>query len=399
MLWNSVLLAWREIHRNLLRSFLTILGIVIGVAAVITMVTLGNGATQAIKDKVAAMGSNLLQIHPDQRVRGAGPAPAFTLEDVEAIRANIRGLAAVAPEVNRVVSLVAKANNWSSSAIGTNRDFLLAGNWALAGGRNFTADEEMTGQAVCILGASLSRELFGVRRALGENVRVENFSCKIIGILTAKGQVEQGRDQDDKVLLPIRTLQRRLLGNREVSGILVSVKHEADISNVQRQLTGLLRERRHLPSHESNNFSVFDAREITETLSGTTRIMTALLGAVASVSLLVGGIGIMNIMLVSVTERTREIGVRLAIGAVEGEVLLQFLIEAVALSALGGLLGVVLATLASILLAQWMELPYRFDASINLLALVFAGGIGILFGYMPAKRAAQLDPIVALRHE
>lgn len=402
MLWNSLLLAMREIRRNLLRSFLTILGIVIGVAAVITMVTLGNGATQAVKNQVSSLGSNLLQIRPGQRMMGpggGGGAPQFKLEDAEAIRTQITGIAAVSPQVSRTATVVSMSKNWSTSVAGATDDFFSAGNWVLASGRLFTSTEQNAGQSVCILGATLYKELYGQRDPIGESLRVKNFSCEVIGVLKAKGQSAMGRDQDGTLVMPLRTVQRRLTGNRDVSAILVSVADENDITRVQGEITDLLRQRRRLNDSEDDNFNVMDTRQIADALSGTTKVMTTLLGAVASVSLLVGGIGIMNIMLVSVTERTREIGIRLAIGALEREVLMQFLTEAVMLSALGGIIGIILATLASISLSNLMQVPYTFNASINLVAFAFSAGIGVLFGFMPARRAAQLDPINALRHE
>ncbi len=404
MLWSSFLLALREIRRNLLRSFLTILGIVIGVSAVITMVTLGNGATQAVKNQVASLGSNLLQIRAGQRMMGppgagASGAPSFTVEDATAIRNQIEGLAAVSPEVNRSATVVAGSNNWSTTVVGATNDFFIAGGWKIASGRDFSEPELQAGQTVCLIGETIRRELYGSMQPLGESLRVNNFSCEIIGILGSKGQAAMGRDQDDTVVMPIRTVQRRLAGNLNVSSIQVSVQDENNITAVKAQLTTLMRERRHLSDNEDDNFNVQDTRQIAEALSGTTQILTTLLGAVASVSLLVGGIGIMNIMLVSVTERTREIGIRLAIGALEREVLMQFLIEAVVLAALGGLIGISLATIASVILAQVMQVPYSFNIGINMLAFVFSAGIGVLFGYVPAKRAARLDPIDALRHE
>lgn len=404
MLWSSFLLALREIRRNLLRSFLTILGIVIGVSAVITMVTLGNGATQAVKNQVASLGSNLLQIRAGQRMMGppgagASGAPSFTVEDATAIRNQIEGLAAVSPEVNRSATVVAGSNNWSTTVVGATNDFFIAGGWKIASGRDFSEPELQAGQTVCLIGETIRRELYGSMQPLGESLRVNNFSCEIIGILGSKGQAAMGRDQDDTVVMPIRTVQRRLAGNLNVSSIQVSVQDENNITAVKAQLTTLMRERRHLSDNEDDNFNVQDTRQIAEALSGTTQILTTLLGAVASVSLLVGGIGIMNIMLVSVTERTREIGIRLAIGALEREVLMQFLIEAVVLAALGGLIGISLATIASVILAQVMQVPYSFNIGINILAFVFSAGIGVLFGYVPAKRAARLDPIDALRHE
>jgi putative ABC transport system permease protein len=393
----------REIRRNLLRSFLTILGIVIGVAAVITMVTLGNGATQAVKNQVASLGSNLLQIRSGQRVMGppgiGGGSPSFRIEDANAIRNEISGLAAVAPQVSRTATVVAQSKNWSTSVTGADNDFLIAGSWTIEEGRPFSDTEQSAGQNVCLLGATLKKELYGSRSPLGERLRVKNFSCEIVGTLKAKGQAAMGRDQDDTLIMPLRTVQRRLVGNQDIATIQVSVQNENDITRVQDELTELLRKRRRLADNEDNNFNIMDTRQIAETLSGTTQVMTTLLGAVASVSLLVGGIGIMNIMLVSVTERTREIGIRLAIGALEREVLMQFLTEAVMLSALGGIIGIILATLASYFLSGLMKIPYEFNTGINLLAFGFSAGIGVLFGYMPAKRAARLDPINALRHE
>jgi putative ABC transport system permease protein len=230
-------------------------------------------------------------------------------------------------------------------------------------------------------------------------VRVGQFSCSVIGLLRAKGQGAMGQDQDDIIVMPLRTVQRRLSGTQDVASILVSVRDGASIDRAKEQVTEIMRLRRHIGEREDDNFRVLDTRQIAETLTGTTRILTALLGAVAAVSLLVGGIGIMNIMLVSVTERTREIGIRLAIGALERDVLLQFLIEAVVLASLGGLVGIALATGASIVLARLMQVPYLFAPTINLLAFFFSAAIGVIFGYFPARRAARLDPIEALRHE
>ena len=252
---------------------------------------------------------------------------------------------------------------------------------------------------MCIVGETVRREIWGGTRGLGEPLRVKQFSCEVIGVLASKGQGAMGNDQDDIVLVPLRTLQRRVTGNLRVSTLLVSMQDGSDSTRLKAGLTQLLRERRKLAEGEDDNFNVLDTRQLAETLSGTTQVMTMLLGAVAAVSLLVGGIGIMNIMLVSVTERTREIGLRLAIGALEREVLLQFLIESVALAALGGLIGIVCATAASMALARVMGVPYLFDPAINLLSFVFSAAIGVLFGYFPARRAAKLDPIEALRHE
>jgi putative ABC transport system permease protein len=397
---NTLLLALRSIRRNLMRSFLTILGIVIGVSAVITMVTLGNGATMAIQSQISGLGTNLLQVRPGQRMGpGGGGGAAFRESDAEAIAAQIGGVMAVAPEARTSATVVANGRNWTSSAIGSTNDWLTTGNWTVAQGREFSNDELRAGSAVCLIGETVRRELYGSRSALGEQLRVRQISCEIVGVLASKGQGAFGNDQDDMVLLPLKTLQRRITGNTRVNTLLVSMSDGSDPARVTSGITQLLRELRKLAPTDENNFNVLDTKQLAETLSGTTRVLTTLLGAVAAVSLLVGGIGIMNIMLVSVTERTREIGLRLAIGALEREVLLQFLIEAVVLAALGGLVGIVLATAASIGLSAVMNVPYVFNPGVNLLSFVFSAGIGVVFGYFPARRAARLDPIDALRHE
>lgn len=401
MFFNTILLALRSIRRNLLRSFLTILGIVIGVSAVITMVTLGNGATLAVQQQIQGLGTNLLQIRGGQRLGpGAVPAPAFKDTDAEAIAQQIGGIAAVAPEARASTTLVADGRNWSSSVIGSSNEWLKTGNWKLAQGREFSPEEERAGASVCIIGATLHRELFGSSPdVLGQQLRVKAFSCNVIGVLDSKGQGAFGNDQDDMVLIPLKTLQRRVTGNNRVNTLLVSMAEDSDPERVKSSLRDLLRELRKLSPTDEDNFNVLDTKQLADTMAGTTKVMTTLLGAVAAVSLLVGGIGIMNIMLVSVTERTREIGLRLAIGALEREVLLQFLIEAVVLAALGGLIGIAIAAVASVGLAQVMQVPFVFNPTVNLLSFVFSAAIGVVFGYFPARRAARLDPIEALRHE
>jgi putative ABC transport system permease protein len=400
MLWNTLLLALRAIRRNLMRSFLTVLGIVIGVAAVITMVTLGNGATQSVSDQISSMGSNLLLLRPGQRYGpGSEGAPNFKLADVDAIRNQISAASAVAPVSNKTVTAVYQARNWSTVVTGSNNDYFKAGNWALAAGRIFSETEERSGKSVCVIGETVRENLFGQQNPVGSEIRIKQFACEVIGLLKSKGQSAMGSDQDDTIVMPLRTVQRRLTGSQDVNRLTVSVREGASIDAVKAQLTLLLRERRNIGENEEDDFRVLDTRQIAETLTSTTKILTMLLGAVAAVSLLVGGIGIMNIMLVSVTERTREIGIRLAIGALEREVLLQFLIEAVVLSSLGGLIGIALATGASIALANMMQIPYLFDPVINVLSFLFSAAIGVIFGYFPARRAARLDPIDALRHE
>jgi len=364
------------------------------------MVTLGNGATKSVSDQIASMGSNLLMVMPGQRFGpGAGDAPSFKNADVDAMRAQITSAEYVAPVAVASETAIYQANNWATSVTGSNNDYLPAGNWELAEGRNFTDAEERSGKAVCILGETVREKLFGKQNPVGSEIRIKQFSCEVIGLLKAKGQSAMGQDQDDMALMPLRTVQRRLAGNQDVGRVMISVREGASIDAAGERLTSLLRELRKIDENEDDNFRVMDTRQIAETLTSTTSILTMLLGAVAAVSLLVGGIGIMNIMLVSVTERTREIGIRLAIGALEREVLLQFLIEAVVLSSLGGVVGIVLATVASVLLAQVIGVPYLFDVTINVLSFLFSAAIGVVFGYFPARRAASLNPIDALRHE
>jgi len=399
MLWSSLNLALREIRRNLMRAVLTVLGIVIGVSAVITMVTLGNGATRAVQDQIASIGTNLLMLRPGQRMGPPEGAPNFKLADAEAIAAQVASTRAVAPVASKNATVVHLARNWTTAVTGTTGAYLVAGNWRLADGRAFSDAEERSGKAVCVIGETVRRQLFGSQNPVGDEIRIKQFACEVIGLLAPKGQSAMGRDQDDAVLMPLRAVQRRLTGSQDVNTLLISVQDGVPIEQAKEQITLLMRERRKISGSEENDFNLFDTRQLAEVLTGTTRVMTMLLGAVAAVSLVVGGIGIMNIMLVSVTERTREIGIRLAIGALEREVLLQFLIEAVVLSSLGGLIGVALASVASVLLAEAMQVPYVFDPGINLLSFAFAAAIGVVFGYVPARRAARLDPIEALRRE
>ncbi len=406
MIWNAFQLALREIRRNLMRAFLTVLGIVIGVGAVVTMVTLGNGATTSIKNQVSSLGSNLVIVMPGARMGpggGGNPAPNFQDSDATAIRDNVGGVRLVAPSTSRTQTVQYLQANLSTRITGTTADYLEVGNWQIADGRIFNDSEERSAKPVCVIGETVRKELFGEGvNPLGEKLRIRMLSCEVIGLLKSKGQSAMGQDQDAVILLPLKVFQRRLAGRQSQQGvgnISVSVEDGTSSDQVVGDITTLMRERRNISANETDNFSVMDTRQIAETLSSTTRILTALLGAVAAVSLLVGGIGIMNIMLVSVTERTREIGTRLAIGALEREVLLQFLVEAVVLSAFGGLLGIALALAASLGLATLLGLPFEFDLQINLLSFGVSALIGIVFGFVPARRAARLDPIEALRHE
>ena len=402
MLLTTIVLAFREIRRHLLRSFLTTLGIVIGVAAVVTMVTLGNGATRAVQDQISSLGANILQIRPGQGFGrgGGGPRPPdFEMDDVEAIREQIAGVRAVAPQDQEAATAVRNAANWETQINGTTSDYFRAQQWEFAAGRTFTAAEEQAGAAVCIIGNTVRENLFRRDDPLGERFRIGDMSCTVIGVLATRGQGGFGQNQDDVVAMPIKTLQRRFSGDQDFRLIMVAVDDAYETASVQRSIEDLLRERRAIAPGEPDNFNIFDTQQISETLSGTTRILTTVMGAVAAVSLLVGGIGIMNIMLVSVTERTREIGIRLAIGAVAREVLLQFLVEAVVLACLGGLIGLALALIATLILAPIIQVPFLFDPQINLVAFAFSALIGIVFGYFPARRAASLNPIDALRHE
>ncbi len=401
MIWNSLLLAVRAIRRNVLRSFLTILGVVIGVSAVIIMMTLGDGATQSVKDQISALGNNLLQIRPGQRLgpgRDAARAPNFKLQDAEAILSQVGTVAGIAPTAGGSATVVYQAENWSTSITGATATYFTTGNWSLASGRFFSDAEERSGKAVCVIGQTVRKELFGTKNPVGSEIRVKRFGCEVVGLLKAKGG-GFGPDPDDMIVMPLRTVQRRVTGDDDVTAMQVAVKPGASVERTTAALTALLRERRNLAENEENNFSIFDTKQIADTLSGTIRVMTMLLGAVAAISLLVGGIGIMNIMLVSVTERTREIGVRLAIGALEHEVLLQFLIEAVALASFGGLIGLVVANVVSVAAAKLIQVPFIFNLQINVVSFAFSALIGVVFGYFPARRAAQLDPIDALRYE
>ena len=403
MLATTLLLALREIRRHVLRSVLTILGIVIGVFSVITMVTLGNGATSAVRTSISALGSDILQIRPGQNTGPGGgtgqPPPPFQMSDIEAIREQIGGVTSVAGQAQTVGTAVHNSQNWSTTVNGTSNDYFRAQKWAVTNGREFTPQEEQAGKSVCVIGTTIVKNLFQTGDPIGDTFRIKNVSCEVIGVLATRGQGGFGNDQDDIVVMPIKAVQRQMTGNQDVRALMVGIDPAYDSKGIQQALTALLRERRGLGPAQDDNFAILDARQIADTIGSTIGVLTALIGAVAGISLLVGGIGIMNIMLVSVTERTREIGIRLAIGALGHEVLLQFLVEAVALSCLGGIVGMVLAFLVCLLAAPAMGLPFLFDVQINLLSFMFSALIGVVFGFFPARRAAALNPIEALRHE
>ena len=401
MFFNAFILALREIRRNITRAFLTVIGVVIGVAAVVTMVTLGRGATEMVKSQISNLGSNLMILRPGQGW-GQWGAPLFSLNDVQAVREQVSGVRAAAPLAMGNAPAVFMENVRNTDYQGTTPDYFDIAGWKLSEGRFFDQDDLRKGAAVCVIGETIRKELFGSVPAVGQKIRLRKTSLMVIGVTAVKGQGGFGDDLDDNIILPITTMQRRLAGlppPQNINQIQIAGIDEQSCAGILADLTLLMRERRNLAENEQNNFSVVDTRMIAETMSSSTRIMTSLLGTVAGVSLLVGGIGIMNVMLVSVTERTREIGIRLAIGARARDVMLQFLVEAVTLSWVGGLAGILVAYGLCHSLAKVVGAPFVFDPKINLIAFVFSAAIGIIFGFMPARRAASLDPIEALRHE
>ena len=402
MLWNAFNLAQREIRRNVLRSSLTTLGIIIGVSAVIIMVTLGNGATAAVTADIANLGTNLLTVMPGQRMGpgGAnGSAKPFKQRDVDLMRRDVASVGDIAPVSSQGMSAVVGNKNRSITVTGTTNEYFTSGGWQVARGRFFNDNELRSGAAVCVIGETVHKELFGTLDVVGERLRLRAVSCEVIGLLQSKGKNPFGMDRDDVVVMPVRTFQRRLSGSDDINQIQLSVRDTVSTEKAQQDISRFMRERRRLADGDNDDFSIMDQKELASTLSGTTRTLTALLAAIAAVSLVVGGIGIMNIMLVSVTERTREIGIRLAIGALERDVLTQFLVEAVVLSAFGGVIGVSFALIVSSLGAKALGLPWVLDVKIVALALLFSAGVGVVFGFFPARRAASLNPIDALRHE
>ncbi|AWB47487.1 multidrug ABC transporter substrate-binding protein [Gemmobacter aquarius] len=401
MLWETVRLAARAITRNKLRSFLTVLGVVIGVAAVIAMVTVGQGSSAQVSANVASLGTNVLVLRPGRQTMGPGPrepAPQFTLRDAEALEA-LTVAAAVAPTTTTTATVVFGSANHSTQVTGSTAGYLAAGNWPLTRGRSFTEAEERGGSPVCILGETVRKALFGATDPIGQTLRVKSVSCTVIGLLAPKGAGSFGQDQDDIVLMPIRTVQKRLEGSDDVERITVALRKSVTSDRGIREIENLMRERRRIAIGRDDNFSVTNMAEIASMLTSINSVLTGLLSSVAAVSLLVGGIGIMNIMLVSVTERTREIGIRLAVGATSAQVLTQFLVEAVVLSILGGVIGIGAGLALAFAASQFMAIPFAPQASVVALAFCFSALIGVIFGYFPARRAARLDPIDALRHQ
>ncbi|MGZ3424583.1 MAG: ABC transporter permease [Polyangiales bacterium] len=401
MIWATILMAIREIRRNTMRSILTTLGIVIGVGSVIAMVTLGRGATAKITADIASMGTNLLIVSPGAERRGptSGAASPLKLDDAKAIEREVAAVSKVAPSSGRGALLVYGNKNYNTVITGTTNEYFTVRGFTVALGGTFSDAQMQGGTPVCILGATVRKELFGPQDPIGATVRVGSVPCIVIGVLASKGQSTFGTDQDDFVIMPLGAYHRRIAGNTDVSTIFVSAVSDQATTKAKQQIELLMRERRRLAPAQQNDFSVQDMKEISQTLGNVTGALTALLGAIAGVSLLVGGIGIMNIMLVSVTERTREIGLRLAIGARGSEVLLQFLIEAITLSTLGGALGVLFGLGISFGATRALKLPFTIVPDIVLIAFAFSATVGVAFGFLPARKASRLNPIAALRHE
>ena len=405
----ALLSALRALGTNWLRSMLTMLGIIIGVAAVITMIAIGGGAQQRVEEQMKSLGTNIMLVLPGAQTTGgvrlgAQTGQTLTEEDALAIAAEVPEVQAAAPSLRTGVQVVAANANWSTAALGTTADYLEVRDWPLATGRNFEPAEQAGSGKVVLLGQTVARELFGDTDPLDQMIRVRKLPLQVIGVLSTKGQNSMGQDQDDVILVPLSTYRNRIQGMsagriKRVGAISVKVREGQSMAEAGEKIRELLRQRHRLQSGADDDFSLRNLTEMLQAQEESSRVMALLLAAVAGVSLVVGGIGIMNIMLVSVTERTREIGVRLAIGALEHEVLLQFLIEAVVLSSFGGLVGIALAAAASIGLSALMAVPYAFQPGINGLAFLFSAAIGVVFGYVPARRAARLDPIEALRHE
>lgn len=398
---DILLMAGQAITRNKMRSFLTTLGIIIGVASVVAMVHLGQSATRSVTDSIASIGSNLLFVMPGTAQRGPGGirtnAEPFDMMDVEAIRNDVNDIQ-VAPSVSTNATVVYGNANDTVSVQGTDNNYFAVRNHHVAEGRLFEEAELRAGSAVCIIGQTLIDEMYLGENPLGSSLRVGRTACRVIGILEEKGE-SMGQDRDKTILMPIKAVQRRLVGNLDVQAIFVSALIDGTTRRVQVDIENLLRQRRHLKAGDEDDFYVRDTRDIAEALEQTTNTLTILLGAIAAVSLLVGGIGIMNIMLVSVTERTREIGIRLAIGARTGDVLTQFLVESIALSTVGGLIGLLLGISGSWLAISKLDMPFVLSPGVMLLGFSFSVAIGVIFGYFPARKAAYMNPIDALRHE
>ena len=401
---QTALISLRALRRNKMRSMLTALGIIIGVASVVAMVAVGNGAQARITSQVSALGQNLLTVFAGSRKSGGvnsglGSASALTLADAAAIRREVPDVVAISPEASTTAQAIANGRNWSTTVVGESPDYLKIRDWKLASGSMF-ADREVRGAAkVAVIGSKTANELFGPLNPVGQTVRVGNIPFVIIGLLESKGAGMGGQNQDDRIIIPYTTVMKRITGEKYLRSINVQIGRADHMEIAQQQITSLLRQRHRLTADRDNDFNIFNQKEIADTVSSISKVITLLLGSIAGISLFVGGIGIMNIMLVSVTERTREIGIRIAVGAQPGDIKLQFLIEAITLSLLGGLIGVLCGIGASRLVGVVADFQAVVSTGSVILAFGVSFAIGVFFGYYPARKAAALDPIDALRYE
>jgi putative ABC transport system permease protein len=394
-----IALALDALARNKLRSLLTTLGIVIGVGAVVTMQSMGQGATAYVGEAISGLGSNMLIVIPGSARGMTSGAPLFTFMDMEAIRKHVRDAQRIAATRSSMLRAVAGSNNHVTSVVGTTPEYLPIRAWNVAQGRVLNDDDEREAALHCVVGQTIVDQLFPGRAALGQELRVRNLPCRIVGVLSVKGGAAFGADQDDVILMPFSTLSRRITGNSRIGAFLVASDSAARIDSAKLQIERLLRQRRHLQPDETDDFTIRDPRELQAVMQNVTAMLTTLLAGVAAISLLVGGIGIMNIMLVSVTERTREIGIRLAVGARTYDILMQFLFEAIFLSSVGGLLGIVLGMGAARAIAKGIDIPFVIPSLAIPVAFVVSVCVGIVFGVFPARKAARLNPLAALRFE
>ena len=397
-------IALRALARNKLRAFLTMLGIIIGVGAVIAMVAIGEGAKSTIRAQIAALGTNVLIVLPGSNVQGgvrAGFGNVNTLldSDAKAMARELPSVAFVSPVLRRQDQVVAGNLNWGTWAQGVAPEFQQIRDWQVAEGRFLHEGDMDSAAKVAVIGQTVARQLFGNDDALDAVIRIRNIPFRVVGILGAKGQTGQGTDQDDTIMIPYTTMQKRLMRITWVQSIVVKAVSAERVEEAEEQITLLLRQRHRIGPEREDDFNVRNLSDIAEAATTTARVMAVLLGSVASISLLVGGIGIMNIMLVSVTERTREIGIRMAVGARSRDIMLQFLVEAVVMAATGGLIGILLGVGSSEVIKQWAQWPTLIDPAIIAIAFLFSGAVGVFFGFYPAKKAANLDPIDALRYE
>jgi len=404
--WLILRLAIRSLARNPGRSLLTALGIIIGIAAVIAVIAVGQGASSALRGQISSMGSNLLIIFPGSSQAGgfrggAGTQQNLTEEDAEAILRETHHLVALSPIVRGGAQAIFRENNWATSLQGVNPDYLRVRNWDLHEGDNFTEADIRSGTRVCLLGSTVAEQLQPGESLVGKTIRIRNMPFWVLGVLAPKGSTAWGQDQDDVIVLPWTTLRRTLQNSRfnNFSQILISLDSMDNLEAVRAELTSLLRQRHRIAPGTDDDFTITDMTEITQTITQVSSLMTILLTVIASISLIVGGIGIMNIMLVSVTERTREIGLRLAVGARRRDLLLQFLVESVVLSGIGGILGMGIGVGAALVVARTNNWPVLISTQSILIAFLFSAGVGIFFGFYPAWRAARLDPIESLRRE